>query len=643
MPRPARRSWVVAGIVALTLAAYVPAFQAGWVWDDDSYVTANPTLRSADGLRRIWLEPGAVAQYYPLTFTTLWLEYQLHGLAPEGYHATNVALHAANAVLVGLVLEAAVVPAAWPAALLFALHPIQVESVAWVTERKNVLSATCYLLAFLTLLRWRATRDAAAHGRRWYAAALGCFVLALLSKTVTSTLPVAYLIVRWWRTGRIARDDVVAMLPFVAAGAVAGSITAALERSHVGAVGIFWDQTFAERVLIAGRALWFYVGKLVWPWPLVFIYPRWTLDVASAAQWMLPAAAALVGLGLLAAIGRIGRGPFVAALAFAVTLGPALGFVNVYPMRYSFVADHFAYLASVPFLALVTALVAGYVPTQAGRGALAVVAGILALLTWDRCQAFHDAGTLWQDTLAKNPQATIAHVNLGYSLYEKGQSVEAIALFDQGLAIEPEAGDLWNNRGLALGALGRTEEAIVSYRRAIQVDPANTEARSNLGNTLASVGRYAEAVEVYGDALRRRPRYAEVHNNLANVLAMSGDTTTALEHYRLALEADPAYFEAHRNMGEVLLGAGRAADACERFDAALRLRPGELDPTLGRIRCLAAGDRLAEAIAAGTDALRRTRDPDRVRVRAALARVLVQAGRRDEAVALDPTLGAGTP
>ena len=637
---------VAAGIVLVTLVAYVPAFQAEWVWDDDSYVTANAALRSADGLRRIWVEPGAVAQYYPLTFTTLWLEYQLHGLAPLGYHATNVVLHAANALLVGLVLEAAAVPAAWAAALLFAVHPVHVESVAWVTERKNVLSACFYLLALLALLRWRGAGDPSAGRWSWYAAAFGCFVLALLSKTVTSTLPVVFLIVRWWRTGRVTRDDVVAMLPFVAAGALAGSVTATLERSVAGAQGAYWDQTFAERMLIAGRALWFYVGKLVWPWPLVFVYPRWALDAGSVLQWCAPAAAALAGLGLLAARGRVGNGPFAAALAFAATLGPALGFVNVYPMRYSFVADHFAYLASVPLLALLAGVAAQHVaPARARHVTLAIVAGVLALLTWDRSRAFRDAPTLWRDTLAKNPLATIAHLNLGYALHEAGHHAEAVALYDRGLAVEPDAADLWNNRGLALGALGRTEEAIASYRHAADVDATHAESRSNLGNALASIGRYAEAAEAYREALRRRPGYAEAHNNLANVLALGGDTAQALEHYRLALAADPTYVEAQRNMGEVLLGAGRAAEACERFGEALRLRPRELAPTLGRMRCLAATDRVAEAIAVGTDAIRWA--PRDAQVRAALARVLQQAGRDDqaaarqrEAVAIDPSLAA---
>jgi tetratricopeptide (TPR) repeat protein len=642
-PRGRRAVALAAGVVALTVVAYRPAFRAGWVWDDDSYVTANAALRSWEGLRRIWVEPGAVAQYYPLTFSTLWVEYQLHGTQPAGYHATNVALHATNAVLVGLVLDAVAVPAPWAAAVLFAVHPMHVESVAWVTERKNVLSGLGYLLAFLLVLRWRRERDAGRAGHGWYAGALACFVAALLSKTVVSTLPVVYLIAQWWRTGRVRRDDVVAMLPFVVAGLLLGSVTAQLERTHVGAIGPYWDQTFAERVLVAGRALWFYVATLLVPWPLAFIYPRWVLDVASPAQWLFPVLAAGVGLGLVTTIGRLGRAPFAAALAFAVTLGPALGFVSVYPMRYSFVADHFAYLASVPFLALVAGAGAARVGTRFGRAVLVAATVVLGALTWQRSAAFHDAATLWADTIAKNPGATIAYLNLGYQRHQEGRHEEAIALFDRGLAFEPDAADLLNDRALALGALGRTDEAIAAYEHARRADPTHVESRTNLGNLLASTGRLADAEIAFREALALRPRFAEAHNNLANVLALRGDTAHALEEYARAIALDPGYADAHRNMGEVLLAAARPAEACDRFAAALAARPADVAATIGRLRCLDAVGRGAEAIALGTAALRAA--PRAAGLRLALARVLDGAGRHEEAatryreaIALDPSL-----
>lgn len=646
-PEPPRRevapALAILGLVVVTAVAYAPAFRADWVWDDDSYVTANAALRSADGLRRIWVEPGAVAQYYPLTFTTLWLQYQLHGPDPAPYHVANVALHAASAVALGFVLRALALPAPWAVAALFAVHPLHVESVAWVTERKNVLSGLLYLLALLTLLRWHRESGDEATPTRWYALAFALFVAALLSKTVTSTLPVVFVVVVWWRTGRVPWRVLAAMVPFVLAGLGLGSVTAWLERTHVGAVGPYWHQTPLERLLIAGRVPWFYAAKLLVPWPLAFVYPRWTLDVHSLGQWLFPIATAAVVIGLLATISRLGRGPTAAVLAYGVTLAPALGLVNVYPMRYSFVADHFAYLASIPLLVLVVGL-AARLPAAGGRAGVVGVAVALVMLTWSRCRAFRDEATLWQDTLAKNPQATIAYLNLGYRLYQGGRPGEALALFDRGLAVEPDAADLLNDRALALGALGRTTEAIATYERAARVDPMQAEVRSNLGNLLAAAGRYDEALAAYREAVRIRPSYAEAHNNLANVLALRGETTDALDHYARALAIDPGYVEAHRNMAEVLMGAGRVADACAHFEAALRGRPRMLEAAMGRVRCLAASGHVAEAIASATDALRWA--PDSGALRFELARVLEAAGRTAEAsaryreaLAIDPTLG----
>jgi tetratricopeptide (TPR) repeat protein len=646
-PEPPRRDVAPAlaalGLVVLTAVAYAPAFRAGWVWDDDSYVTANAALRTADGLRRIWTEPGAVAQYYPLTFTTLWLDYQLHGLDPAAYHALNVALHAASAVVLWLLARALALPAPWLVAALFAVHPMHVESVAWVTERKNVLSGLLYLLAFLALVRWRRERDGGGRSGRWYALGLACFVGALLSKTVASTLPAVFLVVVWWRTGRVGMRDVVAMAPFFALGLGLGSVTAWLERTHVGAVGSYWNQTPLERLLIAGRVPWFYAAKLVLPWPLVFIYPRWTLDASALWQWLFPLATAVVGIGLLALIPRLGRGPAAAVLAYGMTLAPALGLVDVYPMRYSYVADHFAYLASIPLLALA---VGGAVSLRRRIPPAVPVAVtlVLAAATWSRCLAFQDAATLWRDTLAKNPSATIAYLNLGYDLYRQGQAREAIALFDRGLAIEPDAADLLNDRALALGALGRTEEAIATYRRGADADPTHAEVRSNLGNLLASLGRYDEALAAYRDAVRIRPSFAEAHNNLANVQAVRGETADALVHYERALAIDPGYVEAERNMAEVLLAAGRAADACIHFERALRLEPRMVAAAVGQVRCLAASGRAADAVAWGSEALRWA--PESAALRHALAGALAAAGRTDEAaarereaLALDPTLG----
>src|SRR5437870_3711674 len=370
-------------LVLLVVATYLPALRAGFIWDDDAYVTANATLRSFDGLRRIWLEPGAVPQYYPLTFTSLWLDYHLWGLHPLGYHLVNVLLHAANAILVWLVGRRLALPGAWFAAAVFAVHPVHVESVAWVTERKNVLSGALYLAAFLAYLR------AAGGARGAYGLALGLFVGALLAKTVTCTLPVVLLLVLWWRNGRV---DVAPLLPFFVLGAAAGFVTAWTEGHHVGATGELWRLSLPDRCLIAGRALWFYAAKLAWPHPLAFIYARWHVDAAVWWQYLFPLAAAATVAALHLARGRIGSGPLVAALCYVATLAPAPGFVNVYPMRYSFVADHFHYLASLPPIALAAAG-ATRLPRPQVIGAGVLLA--LGTLAWRQALVYRDAETIW--------------------------------------------------------------------------------------------------------------------------------------------------------------------------------------------------------------------------------------------------------
>lgn len=616
-----------AGLVALVLVAYGSAWLAGFVWDDDDYVTANVTLRSLDGLRRIWLEPGAVPQYYPLTFTTLWIEHQLWGLWPAGYHGTNVLLHAACAVLAWRVLAELRVPGAWIGAALFAVHPVHVESVVWITERKNVLSGALGLGAALLWLRWAlAPPDRAAS--RDGLIALALFVGALLAKAVVATLPVVLLALVWWRRGRVERRHLVSLAPWLVAAVASGLMTSWMEQTHVGARGAPWESTFVERTLIAGRALWFYVASLAWPAHLTFIYPRWVVDTSVWWQWLFPAAALVAAASLWLLRGRIGTGPFVAALVFAVTVGPALGFVAVYPHRYSFVADHFQYLASLAPLALAASALA-----LLGRTAFpvaGVVLAVLALLTWRQGLAYRDAETLWLDTIAKNPGAEMAFVNLGILQQESGRLDEAVASFDRALLLDPAAADVHRNRGNALAAQGRYDAALESFATALRLEPSDARAHNSRANTLAAADRRTEAIAEYQAALALDPDYADAYGNLANVLAMEGRRDEARAAYERALAADPGYVEAQRNYGLLLASEGRLAEAAARFAEAVRLRPGwaAAQHDLGSV--LAALGRNAEALAPYREALRL--DPGYVDAQNNLGVALANLGRRDEAL-----------
>ena len=547
---------VACGLIAMVLLTYAPAMFAGFIWDDDQYVTDNTCLRAPAGLKRIWLDPTSTPQYYPMVFTTFWVEFQLWELRAPGYHVVNVIFHALGAVLLFRVLTALRVPGAAFAAALFAVHPVHVESVAWITERKNVLSGFFYLLAFLAYWRFSVPKGVSDSSRRWwyYALALGLFVCALLSKSVTCTLPAAILLVRWWKFGRVTFRDVVLLSPMFVIGVVAGLNTAVLESHRVGATGSEWNWTLLERCLIAGRAVWFYATKLVWPQPLSFVYPKWHINAMLWWQYVFPLSALAVTGALWFYRRRLGRGPLVAVLLFGGSLFPALGFVNVYPMRFSFVADHFQYLASIGLITLAAAGAAAMCERfRVSRPRMTFLAATvlltMGLLSFFRCFAYGDEEVLWVDTLNKHPACVMANTNLGCLRLRQGRVEEAAALLLTALSYSPDdrtarraLGDLEQQRG-------RIEQANQHYRRALKY---------------------------YRRELRSYPRQAAIHNNMGILLGKLGQHDEAIEHFNLVLEIDPENVSCHRNLGELLYGLRRFDESWNCFHTALELDP--LDP-----------------------------------------------------------------
>jgi len=572
--RPDLRALV---LVALVVLAYLPVLANGYIWDDESYVQNNLTLRSIQGLHDMWLVPGAIPQYYPLVHTTFWIEYHLWGLQAAGYHLVNVLLHALAAVLLWRVLAALEVPGAWLAALLFGLHPVHVESVAWITERKNVLSGVLYLGSALAFLRRDFPRPAAPSRRgRLYLLSLFLFPLALFSKTVTATLPAALLLVLWWKRGRVARRDVLEVLPYVAMGIALGLVTVWTERHIVGAEGKDWSLSLLDRTVVAGRAIWFYLGKLAWPHPLIFFYTRWRIPPIGL-QALYPVAFLLAAGALFLLRRRIGRGPLAALLFFAGTLFPALGFFDVYPMRFSFVADHFQYLASIGPLTLAAAggaRVGDRLRLQPRTLAVLAAVPVLVLggLTWSRLPAYRGLESIWRDTVARNPDAWLAHYNLGNLLQARGDAAEAAAQYRATLRTRPDYLDAANNLGVALRTLHRDAEAMESFRHALAIDPDYPRAHNNLGSMLADRGERAEAERHLRRALEVDPDYAQAHFNLGDLLRAEGRTTEAIQHYRRAVELAPGFAPAHYRLGMALREAGRAAEARAQFLEAQRLQ-----------------------------------------------------------------------
>ncbi len=571
-------------LVLATIVAYLPSLSGEFIWNDSDYVTA-PALRSLHGLVRIWTVLGATQQYYPLLHSAFWVQHRLFGDNPLGYHVVTLLLHAGSSVLFALVLrrlldlgaagKTTCPGAEWLAAMLFALHPAHVESVAWITEQKNTLSLAFYLGAALAYLRFDASRM-----RGPYCWALALFVLSLLTKTVTATLPAALLVVLWWRRGTLSwkRDALPPAL--VCDRGVRGLFSSWVEKTYVGAQGAEFNLPLAGRALVAGRAIWFYTATLAWPFNLNFIYPRWTVDAAAAWQWLFPLGVVAVAAALWAVRGR-SRGPLAAYLFFVGSLFPALGIVDLYGARYSWVWDHWQYLPDLGPLALAgAAMAAAWRAVPAGLGWLgrwlaAAVALLLGGLTWSHCVMFHDNQTLYLTTIERNPGSWMAHNNLGLAWSKlPGRLDDAVAQYQEALRLKSDIAEIHTNLGSALAQMpGRLDDAIAQFREALRLDPKYPDAHFYLANALVQSGRIPEAIQNYEEALRGDPNLAEASNNLGMILCRIGRTDEGMARIEAAIRIQPDYVQAHFARGAALMQAGRRDDAAAEFEKVLQLRP----------------------------------------------------------------------
>lgn len=583
-----QRAIGAAGIIVLVLLAYLPVIMSGgWIWDDDSYVTGNPHLRTLEGLSTMWM-PGNTPQYYPLVFTTFWIEYHLWGLDPQGFHIVNVLLHMANALLLWGLLAKIRVPGSWLIAAVFALHPVHVESVAWVTERKNVLSLFFYLLAASSYLTFDRMRDALPTERRrecwgWYALAVLLYAAALLSKTVTASLPVALLLVMLWqRPWRevVLMRRLLPLAPMFVIGLGLGLHTAYLERTLVGATGDAFDFTFIERLLIASKVTLFYPWKIIWPEPLIFFYPRWTIDQATVASYWSIAVCAAIAATCVWAFVRGWRGPVLALAFFVVTIFPAMGFFNVWPFIYSFVADHFQYHASIGTIVLIGGS-AAWLARHRPRVLIAPATVVLVLLfaqTWRHGAIYRDADTVWRDTIAKNPDAWAAHNNLASSLLTQAQHARA-------------AGD-------DAAARERLHESLDHTTRSLEANPENLSAYTNHGEALRMLGRADEAVPYFRYVVDNAPvPLPRAYFNLGRALYMVGDHDEARRWHEQATEAAPSWPRPHEELGRIAIAAEDFETAITRLE-----RVAALDPT---------DTRVWETLCALAEQLGRYRDAER--------------------------------
>jgi len=561
-------------LVAITLLAYRPVWNGQHIWDDDQHLI-RPELFTVDGLIRIWTVPGAIRQYYPVVATAFWTQNQLWGSSPLPHHLVNILLHSLAAILLLGILRQLKIPGARLAAIFFALHPLQVESVAWNSELKNTLSGVFTLGAVWVYLKFDETR-------RWldYAFALALFACALLSKTVVATTPAALLVVLWWKRGRLSwKQDVLPLIPFFALGVGLGAFSVWMEHTFVGAEGSEFQFSLIERCLIAGRAIWFYLGKLVWPHPLIFVYPRWQISQAIWWQYLFPATA----LGLLAFLWRLrekSRAPLAAFLIFGGTLFPALGFFNVYPFRFSFVADHFQYLACIAPLTLAAAAVTiGFNRMSASVVRIvqplssALLAAALFTMTWQQSATYRDIDTLWKTTIARNPDSWLAYAHYGWTLFQRGDLDASMRYLEHALKIKPDDAEAHDSLGLVLQQKGLLDEASVQFTAALKFRPNDPVAYMNLGGILKQKGQVDAAVSHYRKALELKPDDAEMHARLGGVLRQQGMVDEAMAHLMIALESNSGDARAHRDLGLALHQKGRLSEAIPHYQSALAIKP----------------------------------------------------------------------
>jgi tetratricopeptide (TPR) repeat protein len=650
----------------LTLLAYLRVCQAGFIWDDNAFLTENPLIKAADGLRRFWIttEP---TDYFPLTSTTLWLEWRMWGQHALGYHVVNVLLHALSAVLWWRVLARLGIPGAWLAAAMFAVHPVNVESVAWITERKNTLTMVFFVASIWCFLRDEAARKEApreegrgkipegigpqtstlSHRAAWYWLSFLAFACSLLSKTAAAPMPLVLLGLAWWQRGRVTKSDAWRTLPFFMLAGLLAVVTVWFQYHRAIGFEVVRADSFWSRLAGAGWAVWFYLYKALVPVHLNFIYPRWLIDATQALSY-LPTGLLCAGLVLCWRFRkRWGRGWFFGFGYFVVMLLPVMGFLNIYFMRYSLVADHWQYFAIMGPLALAAVTLTKGLELM-GRNASRARASLcgalllgLGTLTWRQTGMYADIETLWRTVLDKDPNCALALNNLGGLLLHHGREDEALADFQEVVRMRPGDEIARNNLGSALLQQGRVDEAVAQFEKGLATASNSPVLRDNLGASLARKGELDAAVAQYRAAVNAQPDYARAHRDLGEALSQQGRSDEAIAHLQKALELQPDLAEAHYNLGSLLWQRGRVEEAISHLRQAVQLQPANASAhnNLGGI--LLRQGNLAEARTEFERAL--SLKPDYAMAHNNLGSVLLREGQVDEAVAHFRKALAGRP
>lgn len=579
-----RASWLVPlaiglGLFAATFAAHFPATRAGYIWDDNLSLYDNPSVISPHGLYRSWFTTHNI-DYWPLTTSMYWLEWRIWGNNPTPFHVANIVLHALAAIALWRVLLRLGLGdlGAFLSGLLFALHPVTVESVAWIAERKNVLSMLLYLLAIIAYLRFEANNRWS-----WYVAAWFTALAALLAKTSVVALPVILLLLGWWRRGTLSKQCLLRTAPFFLISLILGIVTIWFQHKHAIADMEVRSEDSWSRIAAVGWVTWFYLYKLIAPFNLCMVYPRWNINGQQLTSYIPLALLILCGMVLWRFRNTWARGPLVALSSFVIVLAPVLGLLNMSYAQYSLVADHLQYPGIPGIMALIGGSMAGlvtYIRQKGGRAGLAVVAVLytaiylsLAGMTWRQATIYFDRETMWNDTLDKNPEAWMAHNNLASDLLNKGRIDEAIGHLDTALMLNPDFTGALYNRGNALGKQGAFRQAIKDYTRAIELRPNYSEAYNNRGTVYGTIGDFERELQDYSRAIELNPYNAEALCNHGMASKRKGDYAAVIQDFSRAIDIKPNLAEAYLHRGDAYLRIGDFAQAVQDCSRAIDIKP----------------------------------------------------------------------
>ncbi len=562
MVRSGRRRWLtilgIGGLLLLTLAAYYPLRWGIFLWDDAAWLTNNPLIHHWRGFEIFWLSTKAMGevQYYPMTLSVLSIEYHLWGLQTLPYHLVNVLFQAANAILLWFILQRLELRSAWLVAALFAIHPVQVETVGWIAEIKNLLSGLFYFLALLSFLKFIDVGPKIVTGRdsanspkpyqnhQLYIVSTILFLLGLLSKTAVCTLPVAILVILWWKDRWRDREIILRLVPWFLIAFIIGLVTVHVEHTSVGTHGADWRFTIGQRILIAGHAFWFYIIKLFWPHPLLMIYPRWHLGNSVGYIWAIAAVALFAFLWFMR--DRIGRGPMAAMLFYLITIGPVLGFITFYTQLYSFVADHYQYLACIGPMVLAGELIY-WAAEKAGRRkhiiSFWVSAALLVILggvTFNQSRLYDWDYSLWHYVYQHNRHSFIVKGQYGATLLERQEYGLAMKQLVAANAMHPHAIAVVFNLASGYMITGHYHHALHYYGWYLLHDPGSVDAWTDAANCLVALRAYEPAARDLAVALKLKPNFAVGWMELAHVSYLAGHMKYAKKFYRHAIRLDPS-------------------------------------------------------------------------------------------------------